>query len=422
MSKIIAKLTNFADSTTSMSNNRRISVDEFRYQLPGSSIARYPLPDRDQSRLLLFREGSVHHKRFSDLPQELPAGSWMVFNNTKVIQARLSFRKSTGARIEVFCLEPVEPADYQQSFESTQSCTWKCMVGNARKWKSGRIALSTLVSGGEVKLEASIEKPLGDSFLVHFEWQSKDCSFSEIIESAGSTPIPPYLNRSAEASDKKRYQTVYSRDPGSVAAPTAGLHFTEPMMQLLGEKGIRTRELTLHVGAGTFVPIKQEDARQHTMHAETVLVTRKFLEEWADRPSGLIAVGTTSTRSLETLYWLGVKLHSGKNIHPSGTEFRQWENLSLPGNVSLNDSLEALTGYCRKNKLDQFQFSTSLMIVPGYRFRTIRGLITNFHMPGSTLLLLIAALIGEDWKKVYHSALENRYRFLSYGDSSLLLP
>jgi len=405
-----------------MPDNDPISVGDYRYQLPDASIARYPLPDRDHSRLLVCSGGSIQHKRFSDLPGTIPAGSWMVFNNTRVIQARLVFRKSTGARIEVFCLEPVEPADYQQSFESTKSCTWKCLVGNARKWKSGRILLSTMVSGNEVKLEASIVKPLGDSFVVRFDWDSHGCSFSEIIENAGSTPIPPYLKRSPEASDRQRYQTVYSRDPGSVAAPTAGLHFTDSMMKRLADDGIPTGELTLHVGAGTFVPIKQQDARQHAMHAETVLVSCRFLEEWADQVSGLIAVGTTSTRSLETLYWLGVKLLTGENLHPVLAEFRQWENQSLPDNISVADSLGALIDHCRRNKMDQFQFSTSLMIVPGYRFRTIRGLITNFHLPGSTLLLLIAALIGENWKRVYQSALENNYRFLSYGDSSLLLP
>lgn len=422
MSKITAKIANFVDSYDSMPDNSHISVDDYRYPLPGSSIAKYPLPDREQSRLLVYEKGSIHHRSFTDLPAILPEGSWMVFNNTRVIQARLSFRKPSGARIEIFCLEPVEPADYQQSFESTCCCSWKCMVGNARKWKSGQVSLVTRVSGKEVLLTATLEETLDNSFRVRFEWNKTGTSFSEIIENAGSTPIPPYLNRAAEESDRRRYQTVYSRDPGSVAAPTAGLHFTDRIMKQLDVRGIQARELTLHVGAGTFVPIKQENARKHEMHPEMVLLPRSFLEEWASRTSGLVAVGTTSTRSLETLYWLGVKLYSGKKADLAGTSFIQWENEKLPDHISLANSLDALIETCKKNKLGQVRFSTSLMIVPGYRFRTIRGLITNFHMPGSTLLLLIAALIGDNWKEVYYSALENNYRFLSYGDSSILLP
>jgi len=406
----------------SMHDNSPIPVNDYRYVLPDSYIAKYPLPDREQSRLLVYEKGTIHHRPFSELPLVIPAGTWMVFNNTKVIQARLRFRKASGARIEIFCLEPVEPPDYQQSFESTCCCTWKCMVGNARKWKSGEVSLLTRVSGNDVFLNASLEGTMENSFLVRFRWNQKGISFSEIIESAGTTPIPPYLNRGAEESDRKRYQTIYSCDPGSVAAPTAGLHFTDHMIKRLKENGIQTRELTLHVGAGTFVPIKHENARKHAMHPEMVLVSRTFLENWAGSPTGLLAVGTTSTRSLETLYWLGVKIHSGKKPDLSGADFHQWENETLPDHISLANSLDALIDTCKKNKLEQIRFSTSLMIIPGYRFRTIRGLITNFHMPGSTLLLLIAALIGDDWKKVYHKALENNYRFLSYGDSSILLP
>lgn len=405
-----------------MINKDYISIDQYRYPLPESAIARYPLSDREQSRLLAFRRGSVEHRIFSELPDILPEGAWLVFNNTKVIQARLTFHKPTGARIEVFCLEPEEPAEYQLSFESTNSCSWRCLVGNAKKWKSGSVSLVTEVSGQDVVLNASMEGIKGDSFIVRFEWDATGCAFSEIIESAGSTPIPPYLNRSAEAVDRQRYQTVYNRDPGSVAAPTAGLHFTDRMMTQLRTQGIETRELTLHVGAGTFVPVKHENARQHAMHAETVLVTREFLEYWRERAQAPIVVGTTSTRSLETMYWLGVKLLSGKALHPEHTEFNQWENEGLPQDFALSESLNALIEHCQKNRLRQFRFSTSLMIVPGYRFRTIRGLITNFHMPGSTLLLLIAALVGDDWKKVYQEALDNNYRFLSYGDSSILLP
>jgi S-adenosylmethionine:tRNA ribosyltransferase-isomerase len=420
--KFIAKIANFIDSYHFMPASSHISVNDFRYPLKGSFIASHPLPDRDQSRMLFYNRGSIDHRIFRELPGLIPGGSWMVFNNTRVIQARLHFRKATGAKIEIFCLEPVVPPDYHQSFESSGGCTWKCLVGNARRWKGGPVFLNTMVSGRLVELKATLEEQLGDSAVVRFEWEPKGCSFSEIIESAGSTPIPPYLNRKAEESDRSRYQTVYSRDPGSVAAPTAGLHFTQAMLDELATRGITRMELTLHVGAGTFVPIKGKDARMHAMHAETVLVSRSFLEYWEKRPSGLMAVGTTSARSLETLYWLGVKLCSGAALEPGRASFRQWENEILPGDIPLGESLGSLIDYCTRHGMDHFEFSTGLMIVPGYRFRTIDGLLTNFHLPGSTLLLLIAAFIGEDWKKVYDAALENRYRFLSYGDSSFLLP
>ncbi|MCP4312313.1 MAG: S-adenosylmethionine:tRNA ribosyltransferase-isomerase [Bacteroidetes bacterium] len=405
-----------------MTRHTEISIDSYHYSLPETSIAKHPLPHREDSRLLVCHEGRIEHRRFRDLPGELPGDSWMVFNNTRVIQARLAFHKTTGARIEVFCLEPVDPVDHHQSFESMQSCTWRCMVGNAKKWKSGNISMSAMVGGAEVVVDACMLEAGENSFVVQFQWDAPACSFSEIIESAGSTPIPPYLNRSAELLDRQRYQTIYSRDLGSVAAPTAGLHFTVGMMKKLHDKGIMTSELTLHVGAGTFVPVKKQNPREHTMHAELVMVSLDFIEDWSAQQTLPLAVGTTSTRSLETIYWLGVKLLTGESLHPEGTEFRQWDNESLPDDISLKESLEALISYCREQKLTQLRFTTSLMIVPGYRFRAIGGLITNFHLPGSTLLLLIAALIGEDWRVVYQSALENGYRFLSYGDSSLLLP
>jgi S-adenosylmethionine:tRNA ribosyltransferase-isomerase len=405
-----------------MPENPQISVEKYRYELPQGAIARYPLERREDSRLLVYDRGRVDHWRFSDLSALIPRDSWMVFNNTRVIQARLVFRKPTGARIEVFCLEPAAPSDYHLSFGSTEGCTWKCMVGNARKWKSGRVSLTTRISGREVVLYASLEQPLGDSFLVRFDWEDREYTFSEIIERAGSTPIPPYLNREAEESDRERYQTVYSLDPGSVAAPTAGLHFTDEILEQLAAKGVGRGELTLHVGAGTFVPVKHENARDHRMHSELVQVSRSFLEEWHRRKDPLVAVGTTTTRSLETLYWLGVKLLSGETLDPLFNAFRQWDNERLPADIPLRESTGALLEFCNRNKLDEIRFSTGMMIVPGYRFRVVRGLVTNFHMPGSTLLMLIAALIGEDWSKVYHAALREGYRFLSYGDSSLLLP
>lgn len=405
-----------------MDDTNKIDIEKYRYNLPDSHIAKYPLADRDESKLLYYDHGTIGERSFSELPEIIPEGSWLVFNNTKVIQARLQFRKPTGARIEIFCLEPVDPADYQLSFQSPHTCTWRCLVGNAKKWKEGPVSLSTAINGYAIVLEATVSEQYRENFTIQFRWDNSRFTFGEIIEIAGSTPIPPYLNRDAEESDKERYQTIYSRDLGSVAAPTAGLHFTERMIQQIKENGIRTAELTLHVGAGTFVPVKETNARNHSMHAELVVVTLAFLEQWAARTDGLIAVGTTSSRSLESLYWLGVKLLTGDLPDPEQISLKQWENERLSGDFTLKESLNALIEYCREKKLDQFHFSTQLMIVPGYIFKAISGLITNFHLPKSTLLLLIAAFIGEDWKKVYEFAEQHQYRFLSYGDSSLLLP
>ena len=405
-----------------MATEHHIHMENFRYDLPDKCIARYPLAQREDSNLLLYDQGEITHSNFKGLSDSLPKNSWLVFNNTRVIQARLQFRKATGARIEIFCLEPVDPVDYQQSFEASGSCTWTCLVGNAKKWKSGAITLEAVVGGQPVVLEAYNEGQGGDSFQIRFQWAQEGCSFGEIVESAGSTPIPPYLGRQAEESDKERYQTIYSLLDGSVAAPTAGLHFSEKMLDKLHKNGIRTSELTLHVGAGTFVPVKAENARDHSMHSERVLVTREFLESWLKQPEGLIAVGTTSTRSLESLYWLGVKMIASTEDDPESLEINKWDNEKLPLDIPLTASIEKLLFYCKAKALDQLHFGTQLMIVPGYTFRTISGLITNFHLPGSTLLLLIAALIGDDWKKVYDYALEKQFRFLSYGDSSLLIP
>jgi S-adenosylmethionine:tRNA ribosyltransferase-isomerase len=399
-----------------------IDIDRYQYTLPEEAVAKYPLPRREHSRLLLYNKGETRHHRFEELPDLLPSGSWLVLNNTRVIQARLDFTKATGARIEVFCLEPVHPVDYQMSLQSTTGCRWKCLVGNARKWKTGAVSLTVQLDGKEVTLQAEKAGKDGDNYLVDFHWDSRNHSFGEIMEQSGSTPIPPYLKRKAERSDRERYQTVYSLPEGSVAAPTAGLHFSHKMWKSLKERGIRTGELTLHVGAGTFVPVKTEDARQHRMHREKVSVPIGFLEQWQENPSGVIAVGTTTTRSLESLYWLGVKLCSGETLSSRDIHLEQWENERLPDQIPLRESQQALIGFCSSEGLDTLPFSTQLMIVPGYKFRSISGLVTNYHLPGSTLLLLIAAFIGDDWRKVYDQALKEKYRFLSYGDSSLLLP
>lgn len=405
-----------------MSMSRPIEIDRYRYSLPEEMIARYPLPQRDQSGLLIYDRGVIEKRTFRELPELIPSGTRLAFNRTRVIQARLHFRKPTGARIEVFCLEPFHPADYERAFRATGTCSWKCLVGNARKWKEGPVYLSLKKGGKEVKVTALMKGNSGVTFTVQFSWDRQNVTFGDILEQAGQTPIPPYLQREAEESDRERYQTVYSRDPGSVAAPTAGLHFTGEMMRRFELRGIHTSEITLHVGTGTFVPVKEKDAREHPMHTELVVVAVSFLEEWVNHPEPFLAVGTTTARTLESLYWLGVKILSGAEPDPVSAGLKQWEDETLPGNHNLEASLRSLLGYCRQHGLNELVFTTQLMVVPGYRFRTVMGLITNFHMPGSTLLLLIAAFIGEDWRKVYDFALSNRFRFLSYGDSSLLLP
>ncbi|HER07858.1 MAG TPA: S-adenosylmethionine:tRNA ribosyltransferase-isomerase [Bacteroides sp.] len=399
-----------------------LDISSFLYPLPGEQIAKYPLPDRDQSRLLFYNQGAISHHRFLDLPSLIPESSRVVFNNTKVIRARLEFRKPTGARIEVFCLEPAEPADYRQSFQATAGCTWKCMVGNMKKWKEGPVFLHVTIAGENLTIEARLVTRSDEHALVRFRWNNNRFTFNEIVDSAGNTPIPPYLKRDAEPMDRERYQTIYGTENGSVAAPTAGLHFTGRMMQAMVAQGIETGELTLHVGAGTFVPVKEKNARDHQMHAENVIVGCSFLEAWIKQSSPVIAIGTTTTRSLESMYWLGVKLLRGEGIRADRIAVEQWEHESLPGDIPLKDSLGALLELCRIKRLEVLRFSTRLMIVPGYRFRTIGGLVTNFHLPGSTLLLLIAAFIGEEWTRVYADALAQGYRFLSYGDSSLLVP
>jgi len=399
-----------------------IRVEDFRYDLPDTAIARYPLEDRSASKLLLYRGGSITRDRFSNLPGHLPPGSWLVFNNTRVIQARLIFKKESGARIEIFCLEPVHPAAYEQAFRAEGACIWLCLVGNVKKWKKGPIFLSARVNEREIRMEAQLLKRSGEGFHVLFRWDHPGLNFGEVIEQAGSTPIPPYLKRDAEESDRERYQTIYSMKNGSVAAPTAGLHFTEEMLKQLEQNKIPMAHITLHVGAGTFVPVKEQNARNHSMHSEQVAVSRSFLEQWLQRSDGAVAVGTTTTRSLESLYWLGIKIREQDLTDPSALAVVQWDNEQLPQDIPLSESIESLIGFCSHHDLEHLHFSTRLMIVPGYRFRTISGLVTNFHMPGSTLLLLIAAWIGEDWKRVYSYALKERFRFLSYGDSSLLIP
>jgi S-adenosylmethionine:tRNA ribosyltransferase-isomerase len=393
-----------------------IQIADFDYTLPEERIAKYPLSERDSSKLLCYKKGTIESKTFRDLPEILRAGDRLVFNVTKVVKARLDFYKTTGARIEIFLLHPSEPSDYAMAFSSCESVVFSCLIGNAKKWKEGYV----YAQGNNVKVEAEKLAATGEDFQVRFQWNNPDFSFTEVLEDIGSIPIPPYLNRDTESSDEDNYQTVYARSDGSVAAPTAGLHFTDQVFHRLSEKGISRDELILHVGAGTFVPVKIDNAIDHRMHSEKVTINRKLIERLLmDRRT--IAVGTTSTRSLESLYWLGVKLLEDKSAKLENLIMEQWEAYEMDQNIPLRVSLESILKRMESEHMEDLTFQTHIMITPGYDFKVIDGLITNFHQPKSILLLLIAAVVGEDWKRIYKHAMENGYRFLSYGDSSLLL-
>ena len=392
-----------------------LSISDYNYPLPDERIAKYPLPQRDHSKLLIYKDGAVSEDRFFRVGDYIPEGSLLVYNNTRVIQARLVFHKPSGARIEIFCLEPLVPHDYQLSLSSTVGCTWKCMIGNAKKFRDTSIDLPLQVAGNTVLLRAARGEQTGNTFAVTFSWDG-DMSFAEILDAAGELPIPPYLNRPTEESDKTTYQTVYSRIKGSVAAPTAGLHFTDAVLADLRQRGIKTTELTLHVGAGTFQPVKTEDANLHTMHTEIIAVPRQAIADILANLGHVVAVGTTSMRTLESLYFLGCMLHEGDtSMHvPQFMPYEQeW---TLP----TNEALHTLVNYLDDTRQDTLHAETQIMIKPGYRFRVVEQLITNFHQPKSTLLLLVSAFVGEDWKKIYDYALSHDFRFLSYGDSSIL--
>lgn len=392
-----------------------LSISDYNYPLPDERIAKYPLAERDHSKLLIYNDGAVSEDRFFRVGGYIPAHSLLVYNNTRVIQARLVFHKPSGARIEIFCLEPLAPHDYQLSLSSTEGCTWKCMIGNAKKFRDTSIDLPLQVAGGMVMLRATKGEQTGNTFAVTFSWDG-DMSFAEILDAAGELPIPPYLNRPTEESDKTTYQTVYSRIKGSVAAPTAGLHFTDAVLADLRQRGIKTTELTLHVGAGTFQPVKTEDANQHTMHTEIIAVPRQAIADILANLGHIVAVGTTSMRTLESLYFLGCMLLRGdRSMHvPQFIPYEQeWT-------ISTKDALQTILNYLDETHQDMLHAETQIMIKPGYRFRVVEQLITNFHQPKSTLLLLVSAFVGEDWKKIYDYALSHDFRFLSYGDSSIL--
>lgn len=396
---------------------QNIKIEDYTYDLSEHRIAKYPLDKRDESKLLIYNKGSVAKDVFKHIDQYIDPNTTWVFNNTKVIQARLHFFKETGAKIEIFCLEPIEPSDYVLAFQQTESITWKCIVGNLKKWKEKDLKKIITIDNSEITLTAKKKGSEGNSQIIEFSWNNSGVTFSEILENIGATPIPPYLNRESESIDKDRYQTVYSKLKGSVAAPTAGLHFTQDVLEKLQSKGVTLEEVTLHVGAGTFTPVKSETIDEHNMHTEHFVVTKTTIQHLLNSEQ-IIAVGTTSVRTIESLHWLGVKLKLHKKLD---THISQWEAYQLP-DYSKKDSLEALLNYMNKNNLNELNASTQIMIFPGYQFKLVDILVTNFHQPKSTLLLLIAAFIGEDWKKVYDFALENDFRFLSYGDSSILLP
>jgi S-adenosylmethionine:tRNA ribosyltransferase-isomerase len=398
-------------------NPDKIDITYFDYLLPDHRIAKYPLYQRDSSKLLVSRpESGISQTVFSKISDELEPGSLVVYNNTRVIHARLNFTKDTGAHIEIFLLAPHLPADYQQILCETETCSWTCMVGNLKKWKEGSLKMTLNVTGVIINLvvtKSGMDEK--NDLIVQFTWD-KHLSFAEILNNCGKIPIPPYLNRESEEIDRTRYQTVYSQAEGSVAAPTAGLHFTTKVFDDFKKKNIETDSVTLHVGAGTFQPVKAENALEHRMHAEQIVVSKKLLENLLHHDGKIIATGTTTLRTLESLYWLGVKAIQGNKPE----HLQQWEWQTIPDSYSLTESFEALNGYLQQNKLKELSALTEIMIIPGYRFKVSNALITNFHQPKSTLLLLISAFIGEKWKEIYDFALANDFRFLSYGDSSLL--
>ena len=406
-----------------MQSPKDISIQDYDYELPEERIARFPLEVRDASKLLVCKSGAINNTQFSHITEVLPPEALLLFNDTKVIHARLYFTLPNGSRLEILCLEPLSPIEYQLNFSSTQTVRWKCLVGGNRKWKSGEITQEVETGEGSVQLKATRLARLEDAFDIQFEWDNPNLAFGELLAMAGIIPLPPYLNREAEASDKDRYQTVYAQEQGSVAAPTAGLHFTEAVFSSLKEQGFDRLFLTLHVGAGTFKPVKSDRLEGHHMHQESIYISREKIEQlleaiMTNRP--IIPVGTTSMRLIESLYWHGVQLLSGEDL--SYVSVRQWIPYETSLEATATQSLQAILDRMDSDGQQTLQGHTELIIAPSYQFKIANGIITNFHQPRSTLLLLIAALIGDNWKKAYQYALDNDFRFLSYGDSSLLLP
>ncbi len=405
---------------------RHIHIRDYNYILPEERIAKFPIAQRDHSKLLVYNKGKVSEDVFYNLPNYLPENALMIFNNTKVIQARMHFRKSTGALIEVFLLEPAEPSDYELMFQSNTSCAWYCMVGNLKKWKEGTLTRQCIINNIPCTITATRESVHGTSHRVEFEWTG-GFSFSEIIDAMGELPIPPYLNRETQESDKTTYQTVYSKIKGSVAAPTAGLHFTPEVLNSLDAHKIIREELTLHVGAGTFKPVKSEEIEGHQMHTEFISVSRETIQKLIDHDASAIAVGTTSVRTLESLYYMGLKVLKDPSLSEDMLHVQQWEPYTKQEDDSIKEpspctSLRALAAWIDNHALEILHSSTQIIIAPGYDYKIVKMLVTNFHQPQSTLLLLVSAFVKGDWHQIYDYALSHDFRFLSYGDSSLLIP
>ena len=416
-----------------MSDPKNIKIADYAYDLPDERIARYPLAERDASKLLVMRGADISQHTFRELPDMLPEGSLVVMNNTRVIQARLHFRKAaaeglTGALIEVFCLEPASPSDYVLMFQQTRSCQWHCLVGNSKKWKGGTLSRQLDVDGREVTLTATRDDAQGGESLITFVWDGDDVTWAQVLEACGELPIPPYLNRATEESDKQTYQTVYSKVEGSVAAPTAGLHFTPRVLAQLDSRGIERAELTLHVGAGTFKPVKSSLIGGHAMHAEWIYVPRAVIDALLRHGGECTAVGTTSVRTLESLYYIGLHIIANHDATEADLRIEQWEPYEIDGAhpeglPTATEALEAIAEWMDRHAIGALHTATRIIIAPGYKYHIVKRMVTNFHQPQSTLLLLVSAFIGDGrWREVYRFALDNGFRFLSYGDSSLLMP
>ena len=404
-----------------MEDTKHIHISDYNYNLPDERIAKFPLPVRDQSKLLVYRNGEISETRFTSLPDYVEPGTLMIFNNTKVIQARLHFRKETGALIEIFCLEPIQPNDYALNFQQTEHAAWLCMIGNLKKWKEGTLTRRMTVKGQDITLAATRGEARGTSHWVDFTWDNPSVTFADILEMFGELPIPPYLNRETQESDKETYQTVYSKIKGSVAAPTAGLHFTQRVLDALRAKGADLEEVTLHVGAGTFKPVKSEEIEGHEMHTEYISVSKGSIEKLIAHEGKALAVGTTSVRTLESLYYIGVTLGQHPDAQEADLHVRQWQPYETHPTLSATEALKHILHYMERHRLDALHTSTQIIIAPGYEYKVVKRMITNFHQPQSTLLLLVSAFVKGDWKRIYDYALSHDFRFLSYGDSSLLI-
>ena len=404
-----------------MEDTKHIHISDYNYNLPDERIAKFPLPVRDQSKLLVYRNGEISETRFTSLPDYVEPGTLMIFNNTKVIQARLHFRKETGALIEIFCLEPIQPNDYALNFQQTEHAAWLCMIGNLKKWKEGTLTRRMTVKGQDITLAATRGEARGTSHWVDFTWDNPSVTFADILEMFGELPIPPYLNRETQESDKETYQTVYSKIKGSVAAPTAGLHFTQRVLDALRAKGADLEEVTLHVGAGTFKPVKSEEIEGHEMHTEYISVSKGSIEKLIAHEGKALAVGTTSVRTLESLYYIGVTLSQHPDAQEADLHVRQWQPYETHPTLRATEALKHILHYMERHRLDALHTSTQIIIAPGYEYKVVKRMITNFHQPQSTLLLLVSAFVKGDWKRIYDYALSHDFRFLSYGDSSLLI-